>query len=82
MNKDEALQKAKLYFIQNNGSEKMLPFYWANMILIGNADAIKFSNVSANYRWIVLGGGAIAILIAAVYLSRTKKARKKSWTHS
>ena len=44
MSKDEALQKAKLYFIQNNSnSEKLLPYYWANMILIGNTDAINFS---------------------------------------
>ncbi len=44
MNKDEALQKAKLYFIQHNSNEKMLPYYWANMIVIGNTDVIKFIN--------------------------------------
>jgi len=78
MNKDEALQKAKLYFIQNNSSEKMLPFYWANMILIGNTDAIKFTGAGTSYLWIVLGGCAIIILISTVYLSRRKSAQKKS----
>ena len=48
MNKDEALQKAKLYFIQSNSnSEQLLPYYWSNMILIGNADAINLQ--SRNY---------------------------------
>src|SRR5207342_3263969 len=42
MNKDEALQKAKLNFIQaNSDNQKLLPYYWANMIVIGNTDAIK-----------------------------------------
>ncbi|HEX5152231.1 MAG TPA: CHAT domain-containing protein [Parafilimonas sp.] len=51
MNKDEALQKAKLYFVQNNSSEKMLPYYWANMILIGNTDAISLTTTHNNYWW-------------------------------
>jgi len=82
MNKDEALQKAKLYFIENNNSEKMLPFYWANLILIGNTDTIKFSAQNTNYRWLVLAGGAIIIMISITYLSRRRKAQKKSRPHS
>lgn len=63
MTKDEALQKAKLYFIQNNSSnEKSLPYYWANMILIGNTDAIHFSTPANNYWWTII---ASIILIAA-----------------
>ena len=43
MNKDEALQKAKLSYIQNGEKDKILPYYWADLILIGNSDPIHFS---------------------------------------
>ncbi|MEP6683414.1 MAG: CHAT domain-containing protein [Parafilimonas sp.] len=71
MSKDEALQKAKLYFIQENSSEKMLPYYWANMILIGNTDAINFTQKSNYTTWIIVG--AIILLIAALMLIYTKR---------
>ncbi|MBX2920799.1 MAG: CHAT domain-containing protein [Chitinophagaceae bacterium] len=38
--KDDALQKAKIYFMQVGGKEKLLPYFWANMILIGNGDPV------------------------------------------
>jgi CHAT domain-containing protein len=77
MNKDEALQKAKLYFIQHNSSEKMLPYYWANMILIGNTDAIHFTQQSNYTTWVVVG--AIILLIAALapIYKRRKSATNK-----
>ena len=58
---EEALQKAKLYFIQNNGSEKLLPYYWANMILIGNADNIQFES-QHNNNYLLWGGAGILLL--------------------
>ncbi len=76
MNKDEALQKAKLYFIQNNSnSEKLLPYYWANMILVGNTDAIDLQSRSSIYDWII-SGTIILICIATILLFRKKKNRK------
>ena len=69
MNKDEALQKAKLYFIQNNSSEKMLPYYWANMILIGNTDAINLVTKGNSYLWWFAG----FLLIAGIIILTRKK---------
>jgi len=69
MNKDEALQKAKLYFIQNNNSEKILPYYWANMILIGNTDAISLVTKGNNYLWWLAG----FLLIAGIIILTRKK---------
>jgi tetratricopeptide (TPR) repeat protein len=43
MNKDEALQKAKLYYIFQDKRGNSLPCYWADMILIGNTEPIRFS---------------------------------------
>ncbi|MEO8712599.1 MAG: CHAT domain-containing protein, partial [Parafilimonas sp.] len=63
MNKDEALQKAKLFFIQSNSNnEKLLPYYWANMILIGNTDAIDLTTKSINY-WLIITGACILIIV-------------------
>jgi CHAT domain-containing protein/tetratricopeptide (TPR) repeat protein len=75
MNKDEALQKAKLDFINNNDKDKSLPYYWANMILIGNVDAIKLNSSSNNYIWLVIT--AIVLLICTIILLR-----KRSISHN
>ena len=76
MSKDEALQKAKLYFVQNNSNtEKLLPYYWANMILIGNADAIDLQSGNSIYDWII-SGTITLICIASILLFRKKKNRK------
>lgn len=65
MSKDEALQKAKLYLIKNNSNnEKSLPYYWANMILTGNTDAIKLEKTN-NYLWWI--AGAILFIATAVF---------------
>jgi CHAT domain-containing protein len=69
MNKDEALQKAKLYFIQNNNSEKMLPYYWANMILIGNTDTINLATAN-NYYWLWIVGGCLLIGAIIIILKK------------
>ena len=80
MTKDEALQKAKIYFIQNNSnSEKLLPYYWANMILIGNTDAINFTVSQNNYWWWIAGGLLIIAAICFIVFKKnqTKKRRIK-----
>lgn len=41
MRKDEALQKAKLYFMKQGEKERELPYYWANMILMGNPEPVS-----------------------------------------
>lgn len=43
MNKDEALQKAKLFYIFQDKRGNILPCYWADMILIGNTEPVRFS---------------------------------------
>lgn len=60
--KDEALQRAKLDFIKKGGTAKPFPSYWANMILIGNTEAVSLSE---NHQlWWIAG----AILLTAVVL--------------
>ena len=74
MNKDEALQKAKLFFIQSNSNnEKLLPYYWANMILIGNTDAINLETTHNNYWWIATS--ACALILTFIFFFFRKKSR-------
>jgi CHAT domain-containing protein len=86
MNKDEALQKAKLYFIKNNSNEKLLPYYWSNMIIIGNADAIKLTGISTGKNsslviiTIILGLMACVLIYAGrkFYLKKKSKQYTRS----
>jgi CHAT domain-containing protein/tetratricopeptide (TPR) repeat protein len=74
MDKDEALQKAKLYFVQKNAnSEKLLPYYWANMILIGNTDAILLQPKHHYYYEWVISGIAVLICFGIIFLILKKK---------
>lgn len=74
MRKDDALQKAKLYFVRQGGKEKLLPYFWANMVLMGNAEPVMFSH-SAGVSWWLMS--AIPLLLASVLyiVMRRKKGR-------
>ena len=67
MRKDEALQKAKLYFIKNGDTEKPFPYYWANMILVGNQEPIKLSENPHIGWWIV---GIICLAVAFLLIRK------------
>lgn len=68
MLKDEALQKAKLYFIQNGEHENPFPYYWANMILAGNNDPVILSNNYPVWWWMIA-----IVIIAAIGLLLLRK---------
>lgn len=74
MNKDEALQKAKLDFLKSGSKEKMLPYYWANMILIGNTDAIHFSsNHNYNTIWIIVTVVLVIFILLVLFIRKKRK---------
>ncbi|MFT4152633.1 CHAT domain-containing protein [Parafilimonas sp.] len=77
MDKDEALQKAKLYFIQHSSKEKLLPYYWANMILIGNTDVVTLQLPSHNHWWWIVIAG-VALISFLLFYKRKKPEQKKS----
>ena len=66
--KDDALHKAKLFLMHEGGKEKLLPYFWANMILVGNGDPIDLTHQhtkAAIWPWIAiiaLAGGGIILL--------------------
>ncbi|MEO7522600.1 MAG: CHAT domain-containing tetratricopeptide repeat protein, partial [Ferruginibacter sp.] len=51
--KDEALQKAKLHFMNNGSSEKPFPYYWANLVLLGNEEPLRLSE--SHLAWWIAG---------------------------
>ena len=70
--KDIALRNAKLSFLKNHrNSEKALPYYWANLILIGNTDPLKLSSPSQKYWWMA-GGGFTLIGLMLLLLKRSR----------
>lgn len=69
LRKDEALQQAKLYYIRAGGNENLLPYYWANMILIGNADPVR---LSPDHHILWLAAGLLCLLLLFLGFYRVK----------
>ena len=75
MNKDEALQKAKLFYIQNGKKNNILPYYWADLILIGDADPIHFSTgYKINWLFCTIGLAALVLLMFFLMMKSKKTA--------
>ncbi|MDB5248412.1 MAG: hypothetical protein JWQ40_2806 [Segetibacter sp.] len=71
ISKDEALQKAKLYFVQNSDKDRQLPYYWANLILVGNAEPLHLRGNNNQWFWAAgLAFTAIAVFIVGYYLKK------------
>jgi len=73
MRKDDALRAAKLNFIKSSSKSKLLPYYWANLVLTGNTDAIEFSSGGSNH-WVMIILSIIGIVTAVwVYYKLLRK---------
>jgi CHAT domain-containing protein len=72
MNKDEALQKAKLVYIQNGEKGNILPYYWADLILIGNSDPIHFST-GYKTNWLLITSVIAVVVLLVLFLIMKKK---------
>ncbi len=62
MAKDIALQQAKLSWLKQADREHSLPFYWANLTLMGNADAIV--KPAPAYWWFIAAALVLSLVIA------------------
>ena len=69
MPKDEALQNAKLYFIQTSANDKRFPYYWANMILVGDGQPIILSQ-NHHIGWWVTGLIILITITIIIWQSR------------
>jgi CHAT domain len=75
MYKDEALRKAKLFYINQNRHKNSLPVYWATMILIGNTEPVKLAPAASNAWGIIAGLLGLGLL---VWVFGFRKRRKRT----
>lgn len=72
MNKDEALQQAKLDYITKDKRGNPLPSYWAAMILIGNTEPVHFS-AGSKTGWLLPALILVVVVIATITIYKTVK---------
>ncbi|MEO6547359.1 MAG: CHAT domain-containing tetratricopeptide repeat protein [Ferruginibacter sp.] len=71
MSKDMALHQAKLDYLKNNeGSDKLMPYYWANMILIGNTTPLALTR---GISWWWIAGSFVAVIFLSVIIIKWKR---------
>ena len=67
MRKDDALQAAKLSFMQDGNNKNALPYYWANIILAGNGHPVALSKTNNLVWWIVGTSLLVALFLLSMY---------------
>jgi len=60
MEKDEAIRDAKLYYLDNVGSQYTHPFMWAAFVQVGDYSSIE---IATQRSWLLYGVGFIAFFI-------------------
>ncbi len=72
--KDDALQKAKLDYINNSDIDDRYktPFYWAHLLLIGDTDPVQ----QAGFHWYVFALAGLLLLLVAFFVYKKNRAHK------
>lgn len=77
MTKDLALQQSKMAFLRNGSSAMALPYYWANLIVIGNAQPITLMKPAA-FPWLPLAGFAVLLILVGLLIGRVVFRNRRS----
>ncbi len=67
MAKDEALQKAKIQFIKNANREHSLPYYWSNMVIIGQVEPIALKERKPGWMPVVVITGVLFVFAGVIF---------------
>lgn len=70
LTKDQAMQNAKIQYLQNNKGFTAHPFFWASMICIGDQQAIPLTLKPSTWYWYVLGLVASLFLFIRLYYKK------------
>ncbi len=70
LSKDEALKKAKLFFLDTNEGDKQLPYYWANMVVMGNVQPVTLA-AHVSFWWLYVALGIVIVGAAFLFIVRT-----------
>ena len=62
LSKAEALQQAKLAYLQHAEGRAALPQYWAGLVLIGDTAPVQLAPRRGHYLWVALAGGLVLLL--------------------
>jgi CHAT domain-containing protein/tetratricopeptide (TPR) repeat protein len=74
MAKDEALRQSKLALIRDNGNSKLLPYFWANMVLVGDPGPVRL--IRSNHPEVLMSGlVALALVCMIIYWIWRRPAR-------
>lgn len=73
---DDALRTAKLAYLNEADDARSAPFYWANFVLIGEANPIKFRRSSNVVLFALLG---FVFILSLTILLRKKLSPAKTW---
>jgi CHAT domain-containing protein len=78
MDKDEALRESKLEFIRAPGDRSRgLPYYWANMILVGNPQPLVLSSSRGfSWWWVAVGFG---VLVGVIFVG-ARRSQRSRWS--
>ncbi len=72
MDKAEALQQAKLFYIKHAQDITAHPAFWAAFIQLGDASPIQFKSQNSNWFW-MLGGAGILVLFLLFWRFKKRK---------
>jgi CHAT domain-containing protein len=76
MAKDSALYLARLAWLDQKSGENQLPFYWANITLMGNPDALRLQPMppqQSRMGWYLAGAGVLLLFITIGVWRRNMK---------
>ena len=72
--KNQALQKAKIHYLQTVSKDKQHPYYWAAFITYGDMNALDFNqSFPSGY---ILGLGLLLLIMAMFFFSGLGSKRK------
>ena len=75
--KDVALQKAKLEFLNDSPDYSTHPFYWSAYIVTGDTQPIKSNKLPA-YISLIIGAGVVIFMLVLIMIIRHKKRSGKT----
>lgn len=69
----EALQQAKLQYLQQADGRTKSPAYWAGLVLMGDAGAVTLLPKSEYKNWLLLAGILVVIVAGGYYLLKKRQ---------
>lgn len=69
MKKSDALRQAKLTYLAESDKVASLPFYWANLVVIGSDDAIEVGPAT-DHLYVSIAVGLLVLVTIVVYVKR------------